>query len=154
MFYDQDRARQAPIRPCYQQNQTTSWRGCRPNLKGAMGNIESRSSAHHHPFHRRTGVPARQELRNSQGNMGNPLEQLISLKYQPDKTIYDHISAFNKLYLEIKTFDDLKDIPVAIWITRFSRSLPQEYAAFVRSYDKELDKTKLDDVYMCLTLHG
>ena len=86
--------------------------------------------------------------------MGNPLEQLISLKYQPDKTIHDHISSFNKLYLEIKTFGDLKGIIDAIWITRFSRSLPQEYAAFVRSYDKELDKTKLDDVYMCLTLHG
>ena len=84
----------------------------------------------------------------------NTFEQLISLKYQPHKTIHDHISACNKLSLEIKTFDYLKGIPDAIWVNRFLRSLPQEYAAFVRSYERELDKTKLNYVYMYLTLHG
>jgi hypothetical protein len=28
----------------------------------------------------------------------NTFEQLISLKYQPEKTIHDHINSFNKLY--------------------------------------------------------
>ena len=32
----------------------------------------------------------------------NTFEQLISLKYMQDKTIHDHINAFNKLYQEIK----------------------------------------------------
>src|SRR5579859_6935756 len=77
----------------------------------------------------------------------NTFEQLISLKYQPEKTIHDHITAFNKLYREIKTFDHFKDLPDAIWVTRFLRSLPQEYTAFARSYDKELATTKLNDVY-------
>ena len=54
---------------------------------------------------------------------------------------------FNKLYQEIKTFDHFKDLPDAIWVTRFLRSLPSEYTAFVRSYDKELATTKLNDVY-------
>ena len=77
----------------------------------------------------------------------NTFEQLISLKYQPEKTIHDHIAAFNKLYQEIKTFDHFKNLPDAIWVTRFLRSLPGEYAAFARSYDKELETTKLNDVY-------
>ena len=77
----------------------------------------------------------------------NTFEQLISLKYQPEKTIHDHITAFNKLYQEIKTFDHFKDLPDAIWVTRFLQSLPQEYTAFARSYDKELATTKLNDVY-------
>ena len=29
----------------------------------------------------------------------NTFEQLISLKYQPEKSIHDHIAAFNKLYV-------------------------------------------------------
>jgi gag-polypeptide of LTR copia-type len=37
----------------------------------------------------------------------NTFEQLILLKYQPDKTIHDHIMAFNKLYREIKMFPHL-----------------------------------------------
>lgn len=78
----------------------------------------------------------------------NTFEQLISLKYQPDKSIHDHISAFNKLYQEIKTFEHFKDLPDAIWVTRFLRSLPAEYAAFARSYDKELEHTILNDVYL------
>jgi hypothetical protein len=77
----------------------------------------------------------------------NTFEQLISLRFQPEKTIHDHITAFNKLYQEIKTFEHFKDLPDAIWVTRFLRSLPSEYAAFARSYDKELDNTKLNDVY-------
>src|SRR5271169_1551027 len=77
----------------------------------------------------------------------NTFEQLISLKYQPEKSIHDHISAFNKLYQEIKTFDHFKDLPDAIWVTRFLRSLPSDYNAFARSYDKELATTKLNDVY-------
>src|SRR5436190_10497989 len=77
----------------------------------------------------------------------NTFEQLISLKYLPEKTIHDHIAAFNKLYQEIKTFNHFKDLPDAIWVTRFLRSLPTEYTAFARSYDKELDSTKLNDVY-------
>jgi hypothetical protein len=77
----------------------------------------------------------------------NTFEQMISLKYQPDKTIHDHITAFNKLYQEIKTFEHFRDLPDAIWVTRFLRSLPQDYAPFARSYDKELQTTKLNDVY-------
>ena len=77
----------------------------------------------------------------------NTFEQLISLKYQPEKSIHDHIAAFNKLYQEVKTFDHFKDLPDAIWVTRFLRSLPLEYANFARSYDKELATTKLNDVY-------
>jgi hypothetical protein len=77
----------------------------------------------------------------------NTFEQLISLKYLPEKTIHDHIAAFNKLYQEIKTFNHFKDLPDAIWVTRFLRSLPTEYTAFARSYDKELATTKLNDVY-------
>src|SRR5947207_1342859 len=34
-----------------------------------------------------------------------------------------------------------------MWVTRFLRSLPLEYANFARSYDKELTITKLNDVY-------
>src|SRR5205814_6296307 len=63
------------------------------------------------------------------------------------KSIHDHIAAFNKLYQEIKTFKHFKDLPDAIWVTRFLRSLPTEYSAFARSYDKELATTKLNDVY-------
>src|SRR5947207_10717770 len=77
----------------------------------------------------------------------NTFEQLISLKYQPEKTIHDHITAFNRLYQEVKTFDHFKDLPDAMWVTRFLRSLPLEYANFARSYDKELATTKLNDVY-------
>jgi Reverse transcriptase (RNA-dependent DNA polymerase)/gag-polypeptide of LTR copia-type/Integrase core domain/GAG-pre-integrase domain len=77
----------------------------------------------------------------------NTFEQLISLKYLPEKSIHDHITAFNKLYQEVKTFDHFKDLPDAIWVTRFLRSLPLEYTAFARSYDKELETTKLNDVY-------
>ena len=77
----------------------------------------------------------------------NTFEQLISLKHQPEKTIHDHITAFNKLYQEVKTFDHFKDLPDAMWVTRFLRSLPLEYANFARSYDKELATTKLNDVY-------
>src|SRR5271154_2031525 len=77
----------------------------------------------------------------------NTFEQLISLKYLPEKTIHDHISAFNKLYQEIKTFEHFQDLPDAIWVTRFLRSLPADYAAFARSYDKELPTTKLNNVY-------
>src|SRR5271167_1841334 len=77
----------------------------------------------------------------------NTFEQLISLKYHPEKTIHDHIAAFNKLYQEVKTFDHLKDLPDAIWVTHFLRSLPLEYTNFARSYHKELATTKLNDVY-------
>lgn len=77
----------------------------------------------------------------------NTFEQLISLKYMPDKTIHDHINSFNKLYQEIKTYKHFKELPDAIWVARFLRSLPPEYSAFARSYDKELEKTKLNDVY-------
>ena len=77
----------------------------------------------------------------------NTFEQLISLKYQPEKTIHDHITAFNKLYREIETFDHFKDLPDAIWVTRFLRSLPSEYTNFARFYDKELATTKLNDIY-------
>ena len=77
----------------------------------------------------------------------NTFEQLISLKYAPEKSIHDHISAFNKLYQEIKTYPNFKDLPDAIWVTRFLRSLPSDYAAFARSYDKELNTTKLNDVF-------
>jgi hypothetical protein len=77
----------------------------------------------------------------------NTFEQLISLKYQPEKSIHDHIAAFNKLYREIKTFNHFKDLPNAIWVTRFLRSLPTDYTAFARSYDEELATTKLNDVY-------
>src|SRR5437762_13647024 len=80
----------------------------------------------------------------------NTFEQLISLKYMQDKTIHDHINAFNKLYQEIKTYKHFNELPDAIWVARvarFLRSLPSEYAAFARSYDKELEKTKLNDVY-------
>jgi len=77
----------------------------------------------------------------------NTFEQLISLKYQPEKSIHDHITAFNRLYQEIKTFDHFSDLPDAIWVTRFLRSLPSEYSAFARSYDKELATTKLNDIY-------
>jgi len=77
----------------------------------------------------------------------NTFEQLISLKYQPEKTIHDHITSFNKLYQEIKTFDHFQNLPDAIWVTRFLRSLPSDYAAFARSYDKELATTKLNNVY-------
>src|SRR5277367_1966071 len=77
----------------------------------------------------------------------NTFEQLISLKYQPEKTIHDHITSFNKLYQEIKTFDHFQNLPDAIWVTRFLRSLPSDYAAFARSYDKELNTTKLNDVF-------
>src|SRR5436305_10013686 len=72
----------------------------------------------------------------------NTFEQLISLKYLPEKSIHDHISAFNKLFQEIKTYPNFKDLPDAIWVTRFLRSLPPDYAAFARSYDKELNTTK------------
>src|SRR5437667_3450474 len=41
----------------------------------------------------------------------NTFEQLISLKYQPEKTIHDHITAFNRIYQEVKTFDHFKDLP-------------------------------------------
>ena len=34
----------------------------------------------------------------------NTFKQLISLRYLADKTIHDHINAFNKLYQEIKTY--------------------------------------------------
>ena len=44
----------------------------------------------------------------------NTFEQLISLKYQPEKTIHDHITAFNRLYQEVKTFDHFKDLPDAM----------------------------------------
>jgi hypothetical protein len=44
----------------------------------------------------------------------NTFEQLISLKYQLEKTIHNHIAAFNKLYQEIKTFDHFKELPDAI----------------------------------------
>ena len=47
----------------------------------------------------------------------NTFEQLISLKYQPEKTIHDHITAFNKLFQEIKTFEHFRDLPDAIWVT-------------------------------------
>src|SRR5436305_2959187 len=77
----------------------------------------------------------------------NTFEQLISLKYLPEKSIHDHISAFNKLFQEIKTYPNFKDLPDAIWVTRFLRSLPPDYAAFARSYDKELNTTKLNDVF-------
>ena len=77
----------------------------------------------------------------------NTFEQLISLRYLADKTIHDHINAFNKLYQEIKTYKQFKDLSDAIWVTRFLRSLPPEYATFARSYDKEIEKTKLFDVY-------
>src|SRR5436305_6907840 len=77
----------------------------------------------------------------------NTFEQLISLKYLPEKSIHDHISAFNKLFQEIKTYPNFKDLPDAIWVTRFLRSLPPDYAAFARSYDKELNTTNLNDVF-------
>src|SRR5438046_6500212 len=77
----------------------------------------------------------------------NTFEQLISIKYQQEKTIHDHITAFNRLYQEVKMFDHFKDLPDAMWVTRFLRSLPLEYANFVKSYDKELTTTKLNDVY-------
>jgi hypothetical protein len=77
----------------------------------------------------------------------NTFEQLISLKYQPEKTIHDPINSFNKLYQEVKTFEHFKYLSDAIWVTRFLRSLPSEYASFARSYDKELATTKLNDVY-------
>jgi hypothetical protein len=35
----------------------------------------------------------------------NTFEQFISLKYQQEKSVHDHISTFNKLYQEIKIFD-------------------------------------------------
>ena len=35
----------------------------------------------------------------------NIFEQLISLKHQPEKTIHDHITAFNRLCQEIKILD-------------------------------------------------
>ena len=76
----------------------------------------------------------------------NTFEQLISLKYMQDKTIHDHINAFNKLYQEIKTYKHFKELPDAIWVAPFLRSLPSEYAAFARSYNKELEKTKLNDI--------
>ena len=44
----------------------------------------------------------------------NTFEQLTSLKYQSEKMIHDHITIFNKLYQEIKTFDHFKDLPDAI----------------------------------------
>ena len=77
----------------------------------------------------------------------NTFEQLISLKYQLEKTIHDHITAFNRLYQEVKTFDHFKDLPDAMWVTYFLRSLPLEYVNFARSYDKKLATTKLNDVY-------
>ena len=77
----------------------------------------------------------------------NTCEQLISVKCLPEKTIHEHITAFNKLYQEIKTLCPVKDLPNAIWATRFLRSLPSDYAAFARSYDKELNTKRLNDIY-------
>jgi hypothetical protein len=70
-----------------------------------------------------------------------------SLKHQPEKTIHDHITAFNRLYQEVKTFDHFKNLLDPMWVTRFLQSLPSEYANFARPYDKELATTKLNDVY-------
>ena len=44
----------------------------------------------------------------------NVFKQLYSLKLAPDKSIHDHITAFNKLYQEIKTYDQFKDLEDAI----------------------------------------
>ena len=80
----------------------------------------------------------------------NVFEQLIQLRPAPEKSIHEHINAFSKIYQDIKSFPHIRDLPDAIWVTRFLRSLPLEYAAFARSYDKELQTTKLNDVFGAL----
>ena len=40
----------------------------------------------------------------------NTFEQFISLKYQSEKIIHDHIIIFNKFYQEIKIFDHFKNL--------------------------------------------
>jgi hypothetical protein len=82
--------------------------------------------------------------------ISNVVEQIYALEYDHTKTIKDHITAFNKLHKEIKTFDAYKSIPEGIWVSRFLRSLPDEFAMFARSYKKELDKTTLDELFSTL----
>jgi hypothetical protein len=45
---------------------------------------------------------------------------------------------------EIKTFDAYKSTLEGIWVSRFLRLLPDEFAIFARSYTKEL-YTMLDE---------
>jgi hypothetical protein len=50
---------------------------------------------------------------------------------------------------EIKTFESIAE---GIWVSRFLRSLPDEFAIFARSYKKELDKTtfRVDELFSTL----
>lgn len=66
----------------------------------------------------------------------------VTIQVSPEKTIDDRVTAFNKLYQEVRTFDQFK---CPIFIARFLRSLPLDYADFARSYDAELETTKLND---------
>ena len=75
----------------------------------------------------------------------NTMEQIYALRFDHSKTINDHIAAFSKLYQEIKTFEE--KLPEAYFVTRFLRSLPEEYTAFARSYDREIETVQLDNVF-------
>jgi len=77
-------------------------------------------------------------------------EELFHLKYQPGKTIEEHIAAFNALYLKIQTFPYFKGIPEALWVNRFLWSLPPEYSGFARAFDRTFETMTLIDVYHCL----
>ena len=77
----------------------------------------------------------------------NIFKQFISLKYQSEKMIHNHIIVFNKLYQKIKIFDHFKDFLDMIWVTRFLWSLSLKYINFARFYDKKLIITKLNDIY-------
>jgi hypothetical protein len=82
----------------------------------------------------------------SRARMCNIMEQLMTPRCQPGTTMHNQIAAFDELYQEVKTFDDIK-IGEGFWVCRFLRSLPADSTDFARFCIREFETTKLTHVY-------